>query len=125
MKSFVTFNDDGTVAQAGTGKYPPPDSYPFTPPLQSSALATMMLVPRPASPAAVWDAGAQTLTVPPVPEGTRVEIHDMAGGELMTTLTADADDWSETITITDSGSYSAEVHVPMPFLPALTSFSIE
>lgn len=125
MKSFVIFNDDGTVARAGVGKYPPPDSYPFSPPLSPSALNTMMLVPRPQSPDPVWDADAQTITIPPVPEGTEITLSDQEGGEIMAEWVADADGWTEIIEITDPGSYACEIAVPLPFLPVEIKITVE
>lgn len=125
MKSYVIFNENGTVASAGVGKYPPAGSVSFQPPLQPSALAAMMLVPRPQSPAPIWDAGASTLTIPPVPEGTVVTISDLSGGEMMAELIADEDDWSEVIEITDPGSYSCEIAVPLPYLPREIQITVE
>lgn len=122
MQSFVTFNEDGTVAQTGVGKYPPPDSFPFAPPLQPSDLAGMMLVPRPQSPAPIWEEATSTLTIPPVPLSTMITVSDLTGGEIMAQIVADSDDWTDTIEITDPGSYSCEIAVPMPYLPSEVAF---
>ncbi|WP_439137543.1 hypothetical protein [Roseicyclus sp.] len=84
-------------------------------------IGTMMRVggilqPRPVTPEPTWD--GSEITIPPVPEGTVIELFDLAGGERMAVLSADAEGWTETVSLPDAGTYEIELQAPGDFLPA-------
>ncbi|MDE4059779.1 hypothetical protein [Phaeobacter gallaeciensis] len=57
-----------------------------------------------------------TVTLPACPAGTVIEVHDLAGGEVMHSLTANADGFTDTITFEDAGQYAVEIDPPAPWL---------
>lgn len=81
-----------------------------------------LLVQRPVSPEPTISGG--TVTINPVPDGTEIEVLDVSGAERMTLITADADDWTETITIADAGEYEIEVRAPGDALPVIRRFIV-
>lgn len=81
-----------------------------------------ILRPRPVTPEPTRD-GSQ-ITIPPVPEGTVIEVFDLAGGERMALLSADAEGWTQTISLRDTGTYEIEVQAPGDFLPASLKVTI-
>lgn len=117
MKSYVTFNADGTVASAGIGPYPPADAFPFAPPLEAAGLAGMMLVPRPELGAVTRVDGV--FTTPALPAGTEVEVLDNSGSEQLYHGTVAEAEAGTTLSfdLTDPGSYEISITPPRPYMP--------
>ncbi|MDE4297078.1 hypothetical protein PXK56_17975 [Phaeobacter gallaeciensis] len=57
-----------------------------------------------------------TLALPACPAGTVIEVQDLSGGEILHSLTANADGFTDTITFEDTGQYSVEIDPPAPWL---------
>lgn len=88
-----------------------------TEPTTLAELSQMMrqgdyLVTRPLSPQPTSAPGQ--IVVPPCPAGTRIEVFDMSGKEVMAVVIAETDDFSETFDFPDPGEYIVEVKAPAP-----------
>lgn len=80
------------------------------------------LVARPASPVPVAD--GDSVSIPPCPAGTRIEVFDLTGREVMGVIIAEDDGQAETLTFPDPGEYEVEVEAPAPALPSSTRIMI-
>jgi hypothetical protein len=119
VRSFVALTPEGTVSSVlrTTGASDVPDGYVEAPemrPLESLMYAEGEWSVRPNL--TEFIAGPVT-EIPPLPIATTVEIDDMIHGEIVLSLVTDVEGWSETIDLTDPGSYEIELTPPLPYMP--------
>ena len=119
MRKGVFFGADGAVRQVITGRTLPEGAFEVDVAIPDADLAGLMqdaegaLVARPVSPVPVLT-GAGEYAVLDCPAGTVIEVHDCLGRELMAAVTAEADGYSETVTLPDRGTYEIIVSAPPP-----------
>lgn len=136
---FVVLNPDGTVKRAGSAQVLPIgavrvtvgsvaeegdlgiDHVPSVQALTRMQAVGGLLQARPAGPQPY--VSGTSIVVPSCPAGTRVEVNDLAGGELMHVAAGVAEGYTETFEFPDPGLYEVEVEAPAPYLP--TSVRLE
>lgn len=123
MPAYILFNTDGTVARIGQSPTVPADATPISTPVALSTLATMMLVPRPASPEVTSD--GTTHTVGDCPDGTVIEVHDVSGNERMLLYEVETEGEDVEIELADTGAYRIEIAAPLPALPRTVNITVD
>ena len=124
MPVYITFDANGLVSAVGTTSGPvPPEAYEVPPVLSPPALASMMLVARPTLDDLVVVGG--TITPPPLPVGTRVEVHDISGEERLLNMVVETDGWCEEIVLPDPGTYAIDIVPPLPFMPVSRKITVD
>lgn len=136
---FVVLYPDGTVKRAGSAQTLPAgatrvtigaepqegdlgiDHVPSIQALTRMQAVDGLLLARPAGPQPY--VSGSSIVVPSCPAGTRIEVNDLAGGELMHVETGVAEGYTETFDFPDPGLYEVEVEAPAPYLP--TSVRLE
>lgn len=64
------------------------------------------------------------VTLSGLPLGTLIEVIDVSGDEVMLETSADTDNWGDTITLTENGTYEIELLPPAPHLPLTFRFEV-
>jgi hypothetical protein len=82
-----------------------------------------VLTPRPMAPEPVAIEGGWEITE--LPNGTRVEIHDVTGDEVLFSGTTDQDGSRVEFALPDAGVYQVNVDAPEPYVDTSTEIVVE
>lgn len=83
--------------------------------LTNAMIVDGAVVQRPVSPDVISSGTMHTIN--DIPAGTRIEVYDLHGSELMEAFTVTEQGATEIINLPDAGKYRIEVVAPLPHLP--------